>query len=269
LGEITTLGRAGLLGLTLLVVIEPGSCFGQVSQVSQTNHREGVASPLPRSASLEPWYYISDTDLAKEVLPAPPGTNSPEQGVELAEVTNVCMKASPDDVKRATNEINFSIAPFTNVMGRWFQTDKLPETMAFLQKVQKDTERVTDIGKPFWHRKRPYEDYPALTNVFKTNGIPMPDEPSNTGCPSGHSTRGTVFALLLSELIPDKQKEILDVGQRMGWNRVILGMHYPADVYAGRVLGIAIVRDMKANRGFQKKFNLVKAEIAEARKRER
>jgi acid phosphatase (class A) len=42
---------------------------------------------------------------------------------------------------------------------------------------------------------------------------------------------------------------------------VVLGKHFPTDVCAGRVLGQAIVRELKANPAFQRDFAAVKAEV--------
>jgi acid phosphatase (class A) len=42
--------------------------------------------------------------------------------------------------------------------------------------------------------------------------------------------------------------------------------HYPTDIYAGRVLAQAIVKEMKKSDEFQKDFAEAKAEIAAAQK---
>jgi len=220
------------------------------------------------SAPVEPWHYVSDVDLAKEVFPTPPMAGSEERTAGLLLVSNACWKAHTlltNEWDAATNEIRFSWSPFANQFGPWFSWTNCLWTSNFLDRVRSDTDRITDLGKPFWHENRPYEDAPDLKKLIKSWGIPL-NETSSTSCPSGHSTRGTVFALLFSELVPDKQEEILDIGREMGWHRVILGAHYPWDVYAGRVLGIAIVRQMKTNADFQRDFNQAKAEIAKARK---
>ena len=44
----------------------------------------------------------------------------------------------------------------------------------------------------------------------------------------------------------------------------MIARHYPTDIYAGRVLAQAIVRQMKKSDAFQKDFAAAKAEIAHA-----
>jgi acid phosphatase (class A) len=89
-------------------------------------------------------------------------------------------------------------------------------------------------------------------------------EPS-FGYPSGHSARGTVYALLVAELFPDKKDAVLAIGRTIGWDRVLIGKHFPTDVQAGRVLGQAIYRELSANAEFQHDLAEAKAEISAAK----
>jgi acid phosphatase (class A) len=73
-----------------------------------------------------------------------------------------------------------------------------------------------------------------------------------------------VLALVLADLFPGKHDAIIAKARSIGWLRVEIARHYPTDIYAGRVLAQAIVRQMKKNNAFQKDFAEVKAEIAPA-----
>ena len=75
------------------------------------------------------------------------------------------------------------------------------------------------------------------------------------------------LALVLAEVLPEKRDEILVIGRNLGWHRVCIGRHYPTDIYAGRVLAQAIVRELKASPSFQQDLAEVKAEVAAARDR--
>ena len=100
---------------------------------------------------------------------------------------------------------------------------------------------------------RPYQVDPALSL-----GYPEP----SYSYPSGHSLRGTVYAGVLAELFPDKKEAILAVGRNIGWDRVLIGKHFPTDVVAGRVLAKAILRELLASPAFQHDFAEAKAEVA-------
>ena len=100
-------------------------------------------------------------------------------------------------------------------------------------------------------RKRPYE-------IDKSLGHDKPEK--SASYPSGHSTRGTVYALVLAEVFPDKREEILAIGREIGWDRVLIGKHFPTDIYAGRVLAKAIFRELMASPAFQHDLAEARAE---------
>ena len=71
-------------------------------------------------------------------------------------------------------------------------------------------------------------------------------------------------ALLLAELFPERKEAILAIGRNIGWDRVLIGKHFPTDIYAGRMLGQAIVRELLANPAFQHDLAEAKAEVQAA-----
>src|SRR5207302_3408345 len=113
-----------------------------------------------------------------------------------------------------------------------------------------------DAPKDHWKRKRPYQLDPQLAL-----GAPEP----SFGYPSGHSARGTVYALLLAELFPEKKDAILAIGRDIGWDRVLICKHFPTDVQAGRVLGQAIFRELSGSAAFQQDLAEAKAEVSAAK----
>jgi acid phosphatase (class A) len=70
--------------------------------------------------------------------------------------------------------------------------------------------------------------------------------------------------MVLAELFPDNRDAILQVGRNIGWDRVLIGKHFPPDVQAGRVLGQAIVHELMASPSFQHDLAQAKTEIARA-----
>jgi acid phosphatase (class A) len=118
---------------------------------------------------------------------------------------------------------------------------------------------VTDDAKNVFQRPRPYHVAPDRFPHSIEH-----ESPTHYSYPSGHSTRATVFAGLLAELWPDQREAILATGRECGWLRVEGGVHYPTDIYADRVLGQAIVRELLRNPAFQRDFAAVRAELAAA-----
>ena len=192
-----------------------------------------------------------------ELLAAPPEADSPEQATDLAAVQAAFKNRTKAEEALAKSEKEVTFYTFAAVIGPVLDVEKLPKTTALFEKVAKDNKQAVGAGKDHWKRPRPYEIDTSLLHGDK--------EPSPS-YPSGHSTHGTVYALLLAELFPEKRDEILKYGREIGWRRVVTGKHFPTDIYAGRVLGQAIVRQLHANPEFEHDLAAVKAEInAESR----
>jgi acid phosphatase (class A) len=194
---------------------------------------------------------------AEALLPAPPAANSAEQAADLAETVAAYKACSPEDKARAeAEEKKIGIANFAGAIGASFQPDKLPKTAALFDEVLIESEQVVGGCKDHWQRPRPYQIDPL--DLHHTEKKP------SYGYPSGHSTRATVMALLLAEMFPEKRDAILAEGRQIGWDRVMLGRHYETDIFAGRVLGQAIVRQLHGNPAFELDFAAAKAEINSA-----
>jgi acid phosphatase (class A) len=191
------------------------------------------------------------------LLPPPPQPGSPQQAADLAEVVAVHDHCTPREAAVAYSEEDFFVFNFAPEIGPFFQADRLPKTAAFFHRVQKDVKAVEHRAKDYWKRPRPYQADPALAN-----GSPG----KSFGYPSGHSMRATVYSLILSQIFPAKRAAIMKEGRAIAWHRVEIARHYPTDIFAGQVLGQAIVSEMNKNPAFQRDLAAVKAEIAAAQK---
>jgi acid phosphatase (class A) len=190
------------------------------------------------------------------LLAPPPVAGSAEQAADLATVVSVHGKCTPEEAAQADSEKKFFIFSFTPAIGAFFQPGKLPKTEALFRRLEKEVSAVTDTAKDHWKRPRPYVVLPSLA----------PDASEKSfSYPSGHSTHATVYALVLTDLFPDKRDEILAIGRAIGWRRVLAARHYPTDIYAGRFLAKAIVRELNANAVFISDLAAVKGEIIAAR----
>ena len=222
-----------------------------------TSSRAGDTMSLPTKPvrAIQLHYLTASKPDVITLLAPPPLPDSLEQAADLAETISVHQQVTSAEATTAKAEQKFSVFSFEPAIGSFFQPGKLPKAEAFLKRVQEDADTVTDTGKNFWKRPRPYMVDTALAKGAD-------DLEKSFSYPSGHSTRGTVLSLVLADLFPDKKDQILAVGRQIGWHRVELARHYPTDIYAGRVLAGAIVRELKASAEFQKDFIDAKEEIA-------
>ncbi|MGB7749049.1 MAG: phosphatase PAP2 family protein [Verrucomicrobiia bacterium] len=215
-----------------------------------------AATPL-QAADGQLHYLPAGKPDAVALLAPPPLPGSPEQAADLAEVQAVYHAAPSNDIAAAFSEKKFSVFNFTPAIGTFFQSNNLPKTTAFFHKVQKDAVAVTDNAKDYFKRPRPFTVDPSLASGQLEKSFSYP---------SGHSTESLVLALVLTDLFPEKQDAIIAKARAIGWHRVEIARHYQTDIYAGRVLAQAIVREMKASADFQRDFAEAKAEVAAAQK---
>ena len=202
-------------------------------------------------------YLASGKPAAATLLAPPPLIDSAEQTADMDEVKIVYHAASDADKQAAYDEKKFSVFNFTTAVGAYFVATNLPKTTKFFEKVQLDAETVTDLGKDYFHRPRPFTTDTNLANGKLEKSFSYP---------SGHSTESMVLALVLADLLPAQHDAILAHARTMGWHRVQIARHYPTDIYAGRVLAQAIVKQFKKSDEFEKAAAEAKAEIEAAQK---
>lgn len=215
-----------------------------------------IATSAPLFA--DPAYLTTNNFDGIALLPPPPARGSAEEAADLATVRTVFHGRTEAEKTRAMKDSGLSFSLFQPAIGPAFGLQKLPKTRAILEKVKKDIGAEIDAPKNHYKRQRPYQLDDQL--------ILGQAEPSFS-YPSGHSTRGTVYSLVIAELFPEKKDEILAIGRDIGWDRVLIGKHFPTDVYAGRVLGYAIVRQLHSSTLFEHDLEQAMAEIRDAEHR--
>ncbi len=182
-----------------------------------------------------------------------PPDGSPEQKAEIEKMLKLQENRSPEEIKRCELEVNLTPIGFgAMAMGGWFNEYDFPQTAAMLQEVTAQVKAITDDAKKTFKRKRPIEADDRIVPCVKLERTPS--------YPSGHATRGMVWALLLAEIFPDHRNELLDQARQFGHDRVLAGMHYPSDVEAGEKLGQVIVHRLLITPDFQKTLERCKEE---------
>lgn len=215
-----------------------------------------LAVALVAARAVEPYLATNAVD-SVALLPPPPSIEAVEQATDLAAV-RAAFKATPERERwRAEMEAPLVLERFAPVIGEWFVPARLPKTAHLMERAKLCARAPVAAAKEHWKRQRPYE----LDARLRFGGKPE----SSYSYPSGHATVGTIQALVLAELFPERREAILALGRRIGWDRVRTAKHFPSDVYAGRTLGQAVFRALQTNAEFQRDLEAAKAEVAAAR----
>lgn len=195
------------------------------------------------------------------LLPPPPEPGSAEAIADADEAYRVYSARTPEQFALGKDQNKLTIFHFAPAIGPWFRAGIAPKLEALFKQVESEAKTATDIGKHGFKRARPCKAEPAR--------FADPVEPNDVGAysyPSGHATRGILYALVLSEIFPDRREALLVKGREAGWLRVQGGMHYPTDIYAGRVWGQALARAFLSNARFRRDLTEAKAELMSAQK---
>lgn len=152
---------------------------------------------------------------------------------------------------------------FSESFGITISEETTPEIFRLVTGMREDAgDLATREAKKHYDRKRPFSFFEEDTCLPEQQ-----EELSGNGSyPSGHTSIGWATALVLAELNPDRQNEILKRGYEMGQSRVICGYHFQSDVDAGRLTGSAIVARLHADEGFMKQLEKAKKEFARLQK---
>lgn len=201
---------------------------------------------------------------ASAFLPPPPEAGSLRQqaDVETYRATRDLEGSDRWRQAAADNEIETPAAPriFDEALGIRFVPGQMPTLTLLLGKMLGDLETIQTPAKQGYFRPRPFIAEPAATCI-----TPEPWLGRSGSYPSGHAAMGWGWALILSELAPDRADALLARGLAYGESRVICGVHYTSDVEAGRVVGAAMVARLKADRAFQRDLAAARLEIETAR----
>ena len=81
-------------------------------------------------------------------------------------------------------------------------------------------------------RPRPYE----VRQDIRLTGNPL----DKFSFPSGHTLHAVVFSFVAISYFPFLMPVVLPFTILVGMSRVVLGLHYPSDVFAGALIGILI-----------------------------
>lgn len=198
------------------------------------------------------------------LIPPPPADGS----AALAFDTEVSEKALKlQDTPRwelATDDANLifpeAAKTFSCALGIQISEQDTPHLYMLLRRTLTDAGLSTYTAKNHYQRKRP----------FMVNGAPVctPEDEEKLredgSYPSGHTAAGWAWALILTEIAPERADEILARGRAFGVSRNICNVHWHSDVAEGRFMGASTVARLHADPVFCAELAAAKTEFAAA-----
>jgi acid phosphatase (class A) len=213
-----------------------------------------IASPAFSEDKAKPFTDSTEVNLAT-ILPPPPANDSMRTKQEIGELLSVQVTRTPEMEARAKADAEETIWRFADVVDNAkFNQENLPKFSAFFDRIIATEPAVTDAAKNTWKRPRPHILYPDLVKPV----VPL----SKSGSyPSGHTTIGTLMAIVLADMLPEKRDAIMARGWEFGWNRVVGGIHYPTDIEAGRLSAVAIAQAIRGHDDYKAEYAAAKDEL--------
>lgn len=254
-----------ILGAALLI----GACMTSATDTTLSGEEPHTAAPAG-APSLPPGTPRGYLDQAAwpdslALLPAPPASDSPAFARDEAVRADVQSLRNSARWRQAAADAQLRFpqgaTAFACAANIAISQERTPRTYALLGRTLIDVGLSTYRAKTHYQRTRPFvmhntpTCFPADEAALRTDG----------SYPSGHSAAGWGWALVLTELVPDRANEILPHGRDFGESRVVCNAHWQSDVDAGRIIAAATVARLHADAAFQADLAAARAEIEAAR----
>jgi acid phosphatase (class A) len=242
--------RHKILMAKLMVLLMPAALYGQTQSASPYT----AEVPLKTSSNHNTHYIDPHVLRLDLILPSPPVRSSATTTAELTELHRIEAVRTPVQIAQAqADDREQDIFIFKTVLGPDFTAETLPMTALLSARVHQEETAASGPLKNIYHRARPYQADSTLHPVCPLN-------PGPTSYPSGHSLSGYLLAFTLVQLVPEKQKEILERADEYAHNRLICGVHYASDTEASRSIAYAIFGSLVTSTSFQRDFAAAREE---------
>jgi acid phosphatase (class A) len=191
------------------------------------------------------------------LLAPPPAAGSAAAAQDLQAVLAAQRSRTTDEQSAAKADAERSVFRFADVLGQSMQAATLPKTAAFFERVADFDKAEVKDAKFHWRRARPSVTSDQVHPLSK-------EKPDDWSYPSGHSTFGYTTAILLANMVPEKRAEIFARADMYAQHRVVMGVHFPSDVEAGRLAGTVIGAELLHQADWQADYKAACAELRAA-----
>jgi acid phosphatase (class A) len=165
----------------------------------------------------------------------------------------------------ATSDADYGVPAllhdFSCSVGVVMTPDNSPKLAALVQRAGADTGAQSGKAKDFYHRQRPYVIDQGQICQPRAELYDQKRHQVSYDYPSGHTTWGWTWALILSNLAPDRARQILERGRAYGDSRFICGAHNESAVEAGMLSATATMAVVQTKPAYQSDLAAARAEF--------
>lgn len=214
--------------------------------------------------------YLAKSELPNGmvIIPPPPAEDSAawRLDVDIARRTFAVRDTARFELARSDYDLSFPHAAgiYSCTLNAPITEQDTPVLYRLLLRVRTDASDATKATKSHYRRPRP----------FMVNQEPL-CSPETTkklvkggSYPSGHTSVGWAWALILAEISPDDADALLWRGRAYGESRNVCNHHWYSDVEWGRVIAAATVARLHTKPDFLADLATAKAELAAVRTKE-
>ena len=251
--------RYPLVSLSLLFIVSLSACSGMESKKAEV--------PEIRPGILQGYLPMDDPMDSKAFVPPAPAEDSARQQLDdTVSAKTLGLRGSPRWILAQHDaHLGFPAAAdtYSCTLGIPVSEQETPELYMLLRRT------LADVGLATYSAKNAYQ----CERPFMVNGEPTctPDEEEalrhDGSYPSGHTSIGWGWALILSELAPERADALLARGRTFGESRIVCNVHWYSDVVAGRMVAAAAVAKLHTNQDFLAAMTAAGEEIDLVRKK--
>lgn len=227
-----------------------------------------AAAPAGNDVTTKPdFYYLTSQQSIDSLalLPPPPAIGSIAFMNDQAMYEQGRLLRNTPRGKLAAEDANLSsggvASAFSEAFGSEITAQNAPRLYKLLSNMIEDAgDLATRSAKQHYMRIRPFAFYQTETCNTKQQA----ELSTNGSYPSGHTAIGWATALVLAEINPQRQNEILKRGYELGQSRVICGYHWQSDVDAARIVASAVVATLHTSPAFVQQLQKAKEEFSKS-----
>ena len=247
------------------------STLGLVALIAGCAAASGPAAPPARPMAEAPKMttgYLTKADRpdSLSLVPPPPAAGSAAQARDDAAAKVAVGLQGGDRWRLATSDADLKLPQaaeaFSCALGVKLSPEQAPRLMTLLGRTLGDLGLSTYAAKTRYMRPRPFTVdgaptcTPAFESVLRHDG----------SYPSGHSSVGWGWALILAEIAPDRADAVLARGRAFGQSRVVCNVHWQSDTEEGRMVAAAAIAKLHSDPQFRADLEAARGELAALRK---